>query len=209
MTDETRSNLRTAYDRKAAERDELVKQEWKIVERINLLTLLQEEGKPSLLELGAGPGHDSLFFQQQGLDVTAVDLSPAMVDLCRAKGLPARVMDVADLRFADGSFDAVYAFNCLLHVAKAELPAVLQEIDRVLAPDGLCYVGLYGGPDQEGVWDDDTYEPKRFFAFYSDEALQQTLARVFNPVYFQRIVVEGIGERLHFQSVILRKREAQ
>jgi SAM-dependent methyltransferase len=206
MTDDTRTNLRTAYDRKAADRDKTPQQEWKKAERLNFLNLLHEEGKQSLLELCAGPGHDSLFMQQQGLDVKAVDLSPAMVDLCRAKGIDAEVMDVADLAFADGSFDAVYAFNCLLHLPKAELPAVLREIDRVLVPGGLFYVGLFGGRDEEGVWADDAYEPQRFFAFYADEALRLTLAQVFNLVYFQRIVMEVPDDGLHFQSVILRKR---
>lgn len=201
-----RTDLRAAYDRKAAERDAKAPQDWKRAERDVFLKLLREQEARSLLDLGAGPGHDSLYFQQQGLDVTAVDLSPAMVDLCRAKGVRAEVMDIAALGYADGAFDAVYTMNCLLHVPKNELRPILREIDRVLAPNGLVYVGLHGGHDQDGVWAEDTYEPKRFFAFYSDEGLRLTLAQVFNLVYFQRVPVPDAGESLHFQSVVVRKR---
>lgn len=203
----TRANLRAAYDRKAAERDAAQPQAWKTAEREAFLTLLQEEGARSLLELGAGPGHDSLYFQQQGLDVTAADLSPRMAALCRDKGVAAVVMDLSRATFPAAAFDAVYSFNALLHVPRAELPGVLREIDRVLRPDGLVYVGVYGGPDQEGVWADDAYEPQRFFAFYSDEGLRLALSRVFNLVYFRRIPVPEAGEGLHFQSVIVRKRQ--
>lgn len=205
-SNDARPDLRAAYDRKAAERDAKPPQDWKQAERLVFLKLLREQNARTLLELGAGPGHDSLYFQQQGLDVTAIDLSPAMVALCRAKGVRAEVMDIAALQFGDASFDALYTFNCLLHVAKAELPTILREIDRVLAPNGLVYVGLYGGRDQEGVWADDSYEPQRFFAFYSDERLRLALAQVFNLVYFQRVPVPDAGEGLHFQSVVLRKR---
>lgn len=203
-----RPDLRAAYDRKADERDHAALQDWKAAERQNFLALLRQEGRQTLLELGAGPGHDSLFFQQQGLDVTAVDLSPAMVALCRAKGLRAEVMDMARLGFAAGSFAAVYAFNSLLHLPKAELPGVLREIARVLDPGGLFFMGVYGGLDQEGVWANDTYEPQRFFAFYTDDDLQRVVAAVFDIVAFHVVAVNGHDDGLHFQSLTLRRRAA-
>jgi SAM-dependent methyltransferase len=207
MTTDPRPDLRTAYDRKAAERDGMAYQEWKRAERDDFLTRLRQAGGRSLLDLGAGPGHDGLYFQEQGLDVTAVDLSPAMVALCRNKGLRAEVMDIAALTFPADSFDAVYSFNSLLHLPKAELPAVLRGVERVLSPDGLLYVGLYGGYDHEGVWADDTYEPQRFFAFYSNEALQAAVSQVFDVVSFRPLEPPETRENdLHFQSLVLRQR---
>jgi 2-polyprenyl-3-methyl-5-hydroxy-6-metoxy-1,4-benzoquinol methylase len=47
--------------------------------------------------VGAGPGHDSRYFQEQGLRVLCTDLSPTMVELCKAKGLDARVADFLSL----------------------------------------------------------------------------------------------------------------
>jgi SAM-dependent methyltransferase len=207
MTTDPRPDLRTAYDRKAAERDGMDYQEWKRAERDDFLARLGQAGARSLLDLGAGPGRDALYFQQQGLDVTAVDLSPAMVALCRDKGLRAEVMDIAALTFLAGSFDAVYSFNSLLHLPKAELPAVLRGVARVLSPGGLVYVGLYGGYDHEGVWADDTYEPQRFFAFYSNEALQAAVSQVFDVVSFRPLEPPETRESdLGFQSLVLRRR---
>ena len=184
----------------------MVLQDWKKAERQSFLTLLMQEGRQSLLEIGAGPGHDSLFFQEQGLDVTAVDLSPAMVALCRSKGLDAHEMDMARLDFPAGSFDAVFAQNSLLHLPKAEMPGVLREISRVLVPGGLFFLGVYGGIDQEGIWDKDSYEPQRFFAFYTDDDLQQQVTQVFDLISFRPIPVGDDGDGLHFQALVLRAR---
>ena len=74
--------------------------------------------------------------------------------------------------FPDGSFDAVWTINCLLHVPTDTLPAALAEIARVLRPDGLLFLGVYSTePPSEGVNEDDNHDPKRFFAFRPDEVM--------------------------------------
>src|SRR5262249_14164974 len=152
MNNELRNNLRESYNRKAQDRDRATIQAWKVEERLSFLWLLQQQHKRTLLELGAGAGQDGKLFQDHGLAGRCIDLSPAMVTLCRQKGLTASVMDVGNLQFPASSFEAVYALNCLLHLPKNELPTVLQAIATVLTPTGLLYIGVYGGYDQEGIW---------------------------------------------------------
>jgi SAM-dependent methyltransferase len=145
MNNELRSNLRESYNRKAQDRDRVTTQAWKVEERRNFLLLLHQQHTRTLLELGAGTGRDGQFFQEHGLEVTCIDLSPAMVALCQQKGLTAWVMDFGDLHFPASSFEAVYALNCLLHLPKHELPTVLQMIDTVLTPAGLFeFISFYG-----------------------------------------------------------------
>ncbi len=176
---------------------------WETAERDNFLELLQREQSTTLLELGAATGSDAAFFKARGFDVVCVDLSPQMVERCRARGLVAHVMDVADLRFPPDSFDAVYAMNCLVHVPKSQLRGVLGRINRVVEPGGLFYLGLYGGRDFEGVWDDDYFEPKRFFRHHLDEDLCALVAEFFDLESFRRVPHGWNG--LHFQSLVLRR----
>ena len=202
-------DLRQAYDRSAAERDAAGAaglEDWKIAARADFLTRLRAEGKRTLLEIGAGPGHFSAYFRDAGLDVVCTDLSPAMVRLARAKGLDARVMDFRHLDFSDASFDAVFALNCLLHVPAAALPDVLAEVWRVLQPNGLFYYGVYGGYAFEGTWPDDHHEPKRHFTFYPDDELRRRVSALFDEVSFRAIVLEDERD-MHFQSLILRPKE--
>jgi SAM-dependent methyltransferase len=205
---ELRDNLRATYNKYAQERETSTMQGWKIEERSKFLSLLQNEGKKALLEIGPGTGRDSKFFQDQGLDVVCIDLSPTMVEFCRQKGLTAYVMDMADIQFPAGSFDAVYSMNSLLHLTKAEFPAVLRNIDILLKTDGVVFIGLYGGQEYEGIWENDAYVPKRFFSFFTDEGLKQEVTRVFDIVSFANIQTEP-EDTLHFQALILRKKPSE
>jgi ubiquinone/menaquinone biosynthesis C-methylase UbiE len=107
MNNQMRENLRKAYKNTVREPEEHSIQDWKLVERKTFLSLLIQEGKKSLLEIGAGTGKDSLYFRENGLEVVCIDLSPEMVKYCQQKGLSAKVTDMADLQFPDQSFDAV------------------------------------------------------------------------------------------------------
>jgi SAM-dependent methyltransferase len=204
MYDDVIVRLRESYNRNASERNHYGIETWKVEERQHFLAILQAEGKTRLLEIGAGPGRDSKFFQDNGLDVVCTDLSPEMVELCRAKGLTAHVMDFLSLDFPAGLFEAVYALNCLLHVPKKDLPKVLETIKLLLKPDGLFYLGVYGKDDFEGIWEQDVYEPKRYFSFYTDEGIQQIVSQYFEVVYFKAVPLED--DVRHFQSMILRRR---
>lgn len=196
--------LNDAYNRHAAEREAMEKTDWKLAERQNFADMLRAEGKALLLEIGPGPGKDSVFFREEGLRVSCADASEEMVKLCLAKGLDAKVMDFGDMAYPDESFDAVYGMNCLLHVPKQRIPAVLSEIRRVLKPGGLFFWGVYGGEESEGIWEKDSYEPKRFFSFYTDEGIrEQAAAGGFAEVVFHTVELPGNG--LHFQALTLRK----
>jgi SAM-dependent methyltransferase len=179
--------LRTAYDRGAENRDVGTKAPWKLAERAAFLHRIRSAGMQRLLEIGAGTGQDSAFFRDGNLEVIATDLSQAMIDRCRAKGLDARVMDFMSLDFPPGSFDAVYAMNCILHVPNADLPAVLDRTCGVLRPGGLLFVGVYGGESREGPSETDSHEPKRFFAARTDEELQAFVASRFEIVVFHSV----------------------
>ena len=130
-----------------------------------------------------------------------------MMALCESKGLAASVMDLADLDFPPDTFDAVYAPNCLLHAPDRELPGVLRGVRAVLRPAGLFYLGVYGGIDHEGVWEDDPYDPKRYFSFRTDGRLREIVTGAFEVHTFRRIALDGRRDGLHFQSLVLRKRQ--
>jgi SAM-dependent methyltransferase len=203
-TGKIKSNLIEAYNKHAADREAYTVESWKLELRDDFLSLIREENKSSLLEIGSGAGKDSLFFQESGLDVKCIDLSPELVKICQQKGLDARVMDMTALSFPEESFDMVYALNSLLHIPKKDLPTVLENIQTVLKPNGLFYMGVYGSENEsERIWENDSYTPKRFFAFYSDEHLQEITSQYFELVSFKKITFEG--NQPHFQRLILRK----
>jgi SAM-dependent methyltransferase len=205
MTDygQIRAGLLAAYGPAGARsRDEKDKPAWKLAERAAFLDRLRHDGCRTLLEIGAGTGQDSLYYATAGLDVTATDLSPAMVASCQAKGLRAEVMDFSLPVFAGGSFDAVYAMNCLLHVPNSELPAVLAAVRQLVRPGGLLFLGVYGGEGEEGSMSGDDHDPPRFFSWRTDQQIQDFAGQFFEIVDFH---VVRISSDVHgFQSLTLR-----
>jgi len=201
--EEVKADLRAAYDAGADDRAGMDDAPWKRAERDRFAAHLREAGAKSLLEIGAGHGVSGRAFADAGFAVTCTDLSSALVAHCRANGLDARVMDFAHLDFPDAAFDAVFGMNCLLHVPKAELPGVLDGIARVLAPGGLLYWGQYGGEDSEGVWDGDAYEPKRYFSFFTADAIERLAQEHFALVEAVCLPIDrGIDQ---YQGLVLRK----
>jgi SAM-dependent methyltransferase len=202
--DQIRSDLRASYGAAGAQhRDALAKPDWKLAERDGFLGRLRRENCRRLLELGAGTGQDSAFFAAHGLDVTATDLSADMAARCRAKGLRTVIMDFAEPAFAVGSFDAVHAMNCLLHVPNAQLPRALAAIAGLLRPGGLFFLGVYGGSGEEGPLTQDSHVPPRFFSWRTDAQIQDFARQFFEIVDFH--VVALTGDQLGFQSLTLRR----
>jgi SAM-dependent methyltransferase len=87
-----------------------------------------------VLEVGCGEGELAERLTAAVADVVAVDQSPRMVELTRARGVDARAADIQELPFANESFDAVLAAWMLYHVA--DLGRGLSEVARVLRPGG-------------------------------------------------------------------------
>lgn len=204
-----RASLLDSYGAEGAgRRDRKAKAAWKLAEREAFLRRMQQQGFRDLVEIGAGTGQDSMFFAAHGLNVVTTDLSPAMVAICRAKGLDALVMDFASPSLAPESFDAVHAMNCLLHVPNAALPSVLAAIQALLRPGGLFFLGVYGvhgvcgGDSREGTLTDDDHVPPRFFSWRTDAQIQQSAAEFFEIVDFH---VVPLGEGEGFQSLTLRR----
>ena len=195
--------LVNSYEKYAHERASHSPDEFKVQERSEFLKFLEAEERETLLEIGCGPGWDAQFFQSQGLRVLAVDNTPTMVNLTAEKGIAAQVLDCYDLDQINERFDAVYTMNCLLHIPKQDFDRILLLISRRLNDNGLMYLGIWGDQNFEGIWEQDGYEPKRFFSFWKVEALLEVLQRSFKLEYYRRL--EPHEGRI-FNSLIVRKR---
>jgi len=91
------------------------------------------------LEVGCGEGRVARDLAARGHRVTAIDVTQPLARLAaEADAGPRYVLaDGAALPFEPGTFDLVVAYNSLMDVD--DMPAVVQEISRVLVPRGrLC-----------------------------------------------------------------------
>lgn len=203
MYENIKDQLKESYERNARSRDRDYIVPWKIKELEKFLSYTKFQCVHSLLDLGAGTGQYAKHLQNKGLQVTCIDISTEMIKACKEKALEAYVMDFYDLNFEEESFDAVWSLNTLLHIPKKHIDQVLKNVKRVLKPKGLFYIGVYGGHNSEGIYEDDFYTPKRFFSFYDNEKIKEVVSKHFEIVDFEFFTPENSNR--DFQSIILRK----
>ena len=116
-----------------------------------VLEVVRDLSPTRVLEVGCGWGDLAKRIEvEASCDVVALDLSPRMVELARERDVDARVADVQDLPFADGTFDVVVAAWMLYHVP--DLDRGLAEIARVLRPEGVLVAVTNGARDFEELW---------------------------------------------------------
>lgn len=110
------------------------------------------ELKPTrVLDVGCGLGElGERFAKELGAEVSAVDISPRMVELARSRGVDAQVGDAERLPFADNSFDCVFAGWVLYHVPN--LQRAISECARVLAADGALVAASVCNDNLDEVW---------------------------------------------------------
>lgn len=96
-----------------------------------------------LLDIGCGLGESSVYFAKQGARVTALDLSPGMVESAvrlsrfHKVEIEGAVSEGENLKADTGVYDFVYVANTIHHVASKE--HLYREISRVLKPGGRFF----------------------------------------------------------------------
>lgn len=120
--------------------------------------LLMEARGESVLDVGAGSGTLSAFFQEHEFDVTAVEYAEAGVQYIKEREQDIEVYqgDITSIQFKDESYDTAVSQHVLEHV-EADAQA-LSELYRVAREKVACIVPGKGTPG-EGL---DSTEVRRY-----------------------------------------------
>lgn len=174
----TQTNLRDSYDRVAKDyadhfSDEL---EQKPFDRKMLDWLAERVGESGLIcDMGCGPGQVARYLHEQGAQACGVDLSPEMVR--QAERLhPAITFRQGNMLalagIADHSFSGIAAFYSIIHVPRPLVVNALQELKRVLRPEGVLLLAFHIG--QEIIHRDEWWDKKVSldFLFFETEEMK-------------------------------------
>jgi SAM-dependent methyltransferase len=110
-----------------------------------------------VLDIGAGTGVHTLYLQDRGFEVCAIDVLPEAVEIMRAAGVrDARLADVWE--FEDEPFDTILMMMNGIGIlgTLAGLDRFLREVPRLLRPDGQIVLDsgparVVGEPDDAAV----------------------------------------------------------
>lgn len=113
-----------------------------MIEKQAIQNLLTPIFPGTLLEIGCGTGHWTSFFSQMGFQITATDVSDAMLEQAKTKSIPATKLlkaDVHELPFPDDYFDQAAVITAFEFCG--DIPQAIKEIKRVLKPGGWLIAG--------------------------------------------------------------------
>jgi SAM-dependent methyltransferase len=172
--------------------------------------VVSASGNGQVADLGCGPGHITAHLNECGLAAFGVDASSTMIKLAREAypGLRFEAGSMAALNIADGVLGGVLSRWSIIHTPPQEVPAVLAEFHRVLAPGGHLLLGFSAsdGPSHPTqVFDHTVVSAYRWWPDHFAAALRKSgLAEV------ARMVREPQPtDRRQFQEIHLLARKAR
>ena len=163
------------YNKMAIDYDNETADFWQLFPRSIIKEFGDRVKGGKILDVGSGPGRDALLLQDFGCEVTCLDASVKMVEMCKEKGLNAIEGDFMNIPFADKTFQGVWAYTSLLHIPKKDIGNAFEEICRVLKVGGFLGLGLIEGSG-ELYRNSSGVDQPRYFAFYSREEIEKLLS---------------------------------
>ncbi len=78
-----------------------------------------------------------------------------------------------------------------MHVPRNEIELVLNELSRVVKDEGIIFIGLYGGKDDEMYRENDFNPGPRFFSSWTFKTFRGILDKKFTHIESGRIEFDG------------------
>lgn len=159
-----------------------------------------------VLEVACGTGYWTAQFAPSAASIWASDINPEMIDVAKAKNLPAdkvqfALADAFDLQ-TEGRFSACFAGFWWSHVKRQEQTALLEKLRATMGKDGLLvmidntYVEGSNTPIARTDLDGNTYQIRRLDNgeryevlknFPTDSALRKKLGTVLRDIRVLRL----------------------
>jgi trans-aconitate methyltransferase len=129
---------------------------------------------PRVLDLGCGPGHESMRLASAGASVLGLDLSDECIRVARERCPQCQfaVGDFRDLDMRFGTFQGVFAAASIIHVCPQELAALMGRIANILDGRGRLLAIVQDGDGSREHWPViDGRKLKRTIYLYDQESL--------------------------------------
>ncbi len=134
-----------------------------------------------ILDLGCGPGQDSLYLNSKGFKILGVDLSIELLKIACKKVIGATFLKLDienELDKIISKHAGIWACASLLHVKKELINKVIKELYNLLEDGGILFLSMMKG---EGELLKEEKRPfgkmTRYFAYYSLEELENILLK--------------------------------
>ena len=152
--DPVTAELRAYYEEEARQGLRGPRDGWRLDVRRDFVDLVRSEGRTSVIDFGAGPGHEVEAFGAEGLRAVGVDLAHGNGVAAARRGVHVVHGSIGAPPVRPRSFDAGWTMSVVMHVAEDELVATVGAMTGPLRPGAPLQIGLWGGERRLHVVDD-------------------------------------------------------
>jgi SAM-dependent methyltransferase len=169
-------------------------------------------GRPRVLDLGCGPGYESMRLEDRGAEVVGIDFCEENVRIARERCPQCRfeLMDFRELDSRYGKFDGVFASASLIHIAPDDLNNVMNNISNVLNNGGYLLVIVQDG---EGIKESEVTleggaQLRRIIYQYSKEKISKAAGN-YGLKYIKNGYLDKESCKYNWQCYIFNKQEEE
>ena len=148
-----------------------------------------------VLELGCGPGRNTIYLAGQGCEVDAADISDQAIqwaeERARDSGFEVNFLcqSIFDLQIEPSVYDIVYDSGCFHHIPPHRRLSYVELIRHALKPTGLFGLTCFTPEGGSDLSDWDVYRQHKLGggSGYSEERLQRIFQNQFQILEFRRM----------------------
>lgn len=163
-----------------------------------------------VLDVGCGPGRDSIWLAELGYSVVAVDPSPAAIQQLRQNAkernlsIESIVSDFAHFSASESSFDCIVLNTTLNHVEVDRTEAFLSKAQQLLKPGGVLFCLVFTTEDPgfsgDGPASDCRHLTLQYFESQSLLRLAQSRGALRIVEYVERLDPDHSHGPLHYHG---------
>ena len=107
--------------------------------------------KPRILDLGCGPGHESMRLHSLGAEVVGVDFSLESIKIARTRNPECTFLlkDYFDLDESIGIFDGIFSSGSIIHLSYKKLPKLFEILSHLVKNNGFLELIIQKGKGQK------------------------------------------------------------
>ncbi|MFX0012421.1 MAG: class I SAM-dependent methyltransferase [Candidatus Hermodarchaeota archaeon] len=103
--------------------------------------------KPRILDLGCGPGYESMRLHSLGAEVVGVDFSLESIKIARIRNPQCTFLckDYFELDETLGLFDGIFSSGSIIHTSSEKLPKLFEILSHLVRNDGFLELIIQKG----------------------------------------------------------------
>ena len=107
--------------------------------------------KPRIMDLGCGPGHESMRLHSFGVEVVGVDFSSESIKIARERNPDCTFLlkDYFELDESIGLFDGVFSSGSIIHISYEKLPKLFGILSQLIKDKGFLELIIQKGEGQK------------------------------------------------------------